>query len=130
LGWQFTVGGSDLTCNVLRYYNEDPGSFTRRVKLHRVSDGATIAQRDFSGSFAQDAWIQVALSEFTLVAGTAYTISSRAFGGGSRLVARNPSAAEYYSGFTKTGNVFSNDDNLPTSVTSNVYDFIGFGYTP
>lgn len=124
LGWQFTVGASDLTVNALRVKSS---ANDERVMIHRVSDGAIMATADIGGNNLS--FVAAGISPVTLSAGAAYTISSRRASGGTRNIWRNPSSITYYAGFTRTGGVFGTDHNLPTTTTTGVYSFVDFGFT-
>lgn len=127
VGYQFTVGGENLTVNTLWIYTGNPsGSTLNRVMIHRVSDGAVISQADITRVYLSTE--EATVTEFVLVAGTAYTISERNTTGGDAKN-RNPTTLSIYAGITKTANVFNNgDDTLPTSISGNVYYEAGFGY--
>jgi len=127
LGYRFDVGGTALTCNQLSLYvPSGTTGTTQNLRVHRVSDGALMAEANIQG--ITDTWVTANVPEFVLAASTNYTISHRNFGTG-RTVRRNPTGQSFYSGITYNTGVFGTTDNLPTSTSANDYLESRFGWS-
>lgn len=123
LGFRFTVS-EDMDANYLGCY---VGSiFAENVYIHRVSDGAVIANAACQGTV--QTWVYAGITPITLFSTEEYTCSARA-SGSSRPVFRNPTNLVFDSRITKTANVYGNGETIPTSTSGNVYVFSGFGWT-
>lgn len=123
LGWRFSLS-ANITINYLSYW-QTSNQPDERIIIHRVSDGATIASVDITGT--NDTWVDVGISEVTLVSTETYTCSGRPVSS-ARYMDRNPTGLSFDSRITKTANVTGTDDTLPTGSTGNVYVTCGFGY--
>ena len=122
LGFRFTVS-EDMEVNYLSCY---VGSILGElVYIHRVSDGAVIANIECQGTAAT--WVNVSIPPVTLLSTEEYTCSARA-SGSSRNVYRNPTGLTWEPRITVTANVFGSDETIPTSTTANIYPFPGFGW--
>jgi hypothetical protein len=126
LGYRFTVGSSDITCQSLGVYM--PGSsIVERVTIHRVDTGASITTADITST--ANGWVDASVTPVVLSAGVQYVISSRRTTGASRSVYRNPSGLTFDSAIGTTSYWFGTSDSQPTSSTANAYVFARFLFT-
>lgn len=125
LGYQFTVQGEDLSINSLGVFGAS--TTIENVRIHRVFDGQLMAEANITP--VVDSWVDASITPVTLALGQQYTISYRA-GGSSRNTYRNPTSEVISQRVTLQDNVFSSDDNLPTSTSGNQYYNVRFGYQP
>jgi hypothetical protein len=126
LGYRFTVGSSDITCQSLGVYMPS-GSIVERVTIHRVDTGASITTADITSS--ANAWVDVSVTPVTLSAGVQYVISSRRTSGAARSVYRNASGISFDAAIGTTSYWFGSTDDQPTSSTANTYTFARFLFT-
>jgi hypothetical protein len=126
LGFRFTVGASDITCQSLGVILPFASS-VERVIIHRVDTGASIVSADITSS--TDVWVDVSVTPVVLSAGVQYVISSRPTTGLSRSVYRNPTTISFNSAIGTISYWSGTTDSQPTSSTANVYAFARFFFT-
>lgn len=117
LGFQFTVGAENIPVNQLGHFASGNG-VVENIRIHRVSDGALIAEADSTG--VDVTWVDNVITPVVLVAGQQYTISYRA-SGATRNVWRNQTGVTVDPRITVTQHVFGSTDDIPTSVSGNTY---------
>lgn len=130
LGWSFTVTGGDLSVTNLRVITglTLSTSSIEDVRIHRNSDDALMAQASISVS-ALNTYFDDSITPVILVDGVTYTVSSRALGESRNL--RRTNTRTFSSRVTVvTAGLFGSDDNRPTGVSGNTYQFVDFGYEP
>jgi hypothetical protein len=126
LGYQFTVGASDIICQKLGVYL--PGdSFAEEVIIHRVSNGAAIRYATITSIANQ--WVDVSITPLVLSAGVQYVISSRNAFGIARSVYRNPTGLSFDPAIGSISYKLSATEELPTTTTSDAYAFARFLFT-
>lgn len=126
LGYRFTVGAADITCQTLGVYLPTSG-LAERVTIHRVSTGASIVTADITSTANQ--WVNVSVAPVVLSAGVQYVISSRSTTGASRSVYRNPTGLSFDLAIGSISYWLGTSDSQPTTSTANVYVFARFGFT-
>lgn len=138
VGWQFTVGASDITVTHLRMQGVAGSSAAAvDVTIWRVSDGAAMVRASVdNGSVAQYAWAETAATTITgavLAAGETYRISSWAPSSTpvSEAVHNRNSTPTFNTGILTADNtgVFATAttaDAMPTTNTANVYAGVDF----
>lgn len=115
VGWRFTVGDADLQVNRLRLYGHPDGT-PERVVLHRVSDGAAIADEVIDPG-AGDAWVEATLdTPITLSAGVAYVVSGRASNGFGRYIYIDATNVQHHAGITFNAYVYGGqNETMPAN---------------
>ena len=126
LGYRFTVGASDITCQALGVYMPS-SSIVERVRIHRVDTGALIATSDITSS--ANAWVDASITPVVLSASVQYVISSKSSSGATRNVYRSSSGLTFNEAIGSASYWFGSDDNQPTSSTGNSYAFARFVFT-
>jgi len=126
LGYQFTVGASDIICQKFGIYL--PGdSFVEEVRIHRVSTGVTIRAATITSIANQ--WVDLEITPVVLSAGVQYVISSRNAIGIARSVYRNSTGLSFDSVIGSISYKLGTYDDLPTTTTSDAYAFARFLFT-
>lgn len=119
LGWQFTVGGSDVTVTALTHYGRAATAATWRVMIHRNSDNAVVASADIAK--IENEWARAEITPVTLSAGVAYTVSGRVISGAQNFYI-NPTNVVVAPIVTAGSHVAGNaSDVRPTGATGSTY---------
>ena len=120
VGWEFTVGASDITVGKLRiYFDRDNPEET--LRLWRVSDQALLASVDITP--AANEWVEASLSSAVVLSASAsYVVATRSKTAASRTYLRRTDVTglTFASEITHVRSRLLDSDGFPTSTQAGI----------